>query len=286
MNDALKYMVELLDVDQIEPQVFKGENQPVPHVFGGQVLGQAVMAASKNVENRELHSLHSYFLLAGDWEQPIRYEVENVREGRSFSTRRVVAKQNERAIFILSASFQVQESGLEHQHPELPDVPPPEDLPSDAEMFKKMAEGRPEMQRFKDRYNAIESRHVEPFNFFDRTARAPIKHAWMKTASSLPDNLALHQSLLAYMSDMGFMSTSLLPHAVSPREGVQAASLDHAMWFHDDFRVDDWLLFAQESPIARGARGFVRGHFYTRDGRLVASATQECLIRPVESKDT
>jgi acyl-CoA thioesterase-2 len=232
-----------------------------------------------------LHSLHSYFLRAGDWTRPILYEVDRIRDGRSFSTRRVAAIQNGRTIFTLACSWQKPEDGLDHTVP-MPDVPPPESLRGDLETYTELAKTRPEMARFTFRFDAIDSRAVERITMMNRNEHPPYKHTWLKARDPLPDNPEVHLALLAYMSDLDFMSTSMLPHGpltadANGERTVQGASLDHAIWFHRPFRADEWLLFAKESPNAGGARGFVRGHFFNRAGDMVATAAQECLIRPV-----
>lgn len=279
MHPVLAEIVELLDVECIEENLYRGQNHQTEHVFGGQVLAQAMTAAYRTVDSRlSVHSLHSYFLRAGDWKTPILFEVDRVRDGRSFATRRVVAIQHGRAIFNLSCSWHVVEDGLEHDPP-MPDVPPPEALRSDKEVFEELARTQPEVNRYRFRFNAIDSRHAENIRFTDSESHPPTKHSWMRTAAKLPDNDELHLGLLCYMSDMDFMSTSRQPHDTTDIE-LQGASLDHAMWFHRPFRADEWMLFAKESPSAAGARGFVRGHFFSEAGELLATAAQECLIRP------
>lgn len=282
MNPILREIVDLLDVERIEKNLYRGENHKTEHVFGGQVLAQAIASAFRTVEaDHELHSLHAYFLRAGDWNVPILYDVDRIRDGRSFSTRRVVAIQHGRAIFNLSSSWHRREAGLEHALP-MPDVPPPEALRGDREVFLEMAASRPDVSRFAFRFEAIDSRQVERVTMMDEGTHPPFKHTWLRTREALPDNPEVHLAMLAYMSDLDFMSTSMLPHGRNlMRESVQGASLDHSLWFHRPFRADDWLLFAKESPNASGARGFVRGQFFTRTGELVATAAQECLIRPV-----
>jgi acyl-CoA thioesterase II len=282
MNPILKEIVNLLDVERIEQNLYRGENHNTEHVFGGQVLAQAIASAFRTVdEAHELHSIHAYFLRAGDWNVPILYDVDRIRDGRSFSTRRVVAIQHGRAIFNMSSSWHRREEGLVHALP-MPDVPPPEALRGDREVFLDMARDRPEVSRFAFRFEAIDSRQVERMTMMDEGTHPPFKHTWLRTREPLPDHPEVHLAMLAYMSDLDFMSTSMLPHGRNlMRESVQGASLDHSLWFHRPFRADDWLLFAKESPNACGARGFVRGQFFTRQGELVATAAQECLIRPV-----
>ena len=286
MSKVLQEIIDLLDVEPIDESLFRGQNHNTEHVFGGQVLAQALASAFRTVDgDQRLHSLHSYFLRAGDWTRPILYEVDRIRDGRSFSTRRVAAIQNGRTIFTLACSWQKPENGLDHTVP-MPDVPPPEALRGDLETYTELAKTRPEMARFTFRFEAIDSRSVERITMMNRTEHPPYKHTWLKARDTLPDNPEIHLALLAYMSDLDFMSTSMLPHGpltadANGERTIQGASLDHAIWFHRPFRADEWLLFAKESPNASGARGFVRGHFFDRAGELVATAAQECLIRPV-----
>ncbi len=282
MNKVLQEILNILNVEPIEKNLYRGQNHNTEHVFGGQVLAQALASAYRTIEaDHQLHSLHAYFLRAGDWKIPILYEVDRIRDGRSFSTRRVAAIQHGRAIFSLSCSWQKAETGLTHSQP-MPDVPPPESLRGDLEAYREFAEVRPETARFSFRFEAIDSRQVERILMTDSSEHPPFKHTWLKARDPLPDNPEVHLALLAYMSDLDFMSTSMLPHGRNAiRESVRGASLDHSLWFHRPFRADDWLLFAKESPNANGARGFVRGHFFNRGGELVATAAQECLIRPL-----
>jgi acyl-CoA thioesterase II len=282
MNPVLKEIVDLLDVERIEQNLYRGQNHKTEHVFGGQVLAQAIASAFRTVDSaHELHSIHAYFLRAGDWNVPILYDVDRIRDGRSFSTRRVVAIQHGRAIFNMSSSWHRREDGLFHALP-IPDVPPPEALRGDREVFLEMTRDRPEVARFAFRFEAIDSRQVERMTMMDEGTHPPFKHTWLRTREPLPDNPEVHLAMLAYMSDLDFMSTSMLPHGRNlMRESIQGASLDHSLWFHRPFRADEWLLFAKESPNACGARGFVRGQFFTRHGELVATAAQECLIRPL-----
>ena len=291
MNKVLQEIIDLLDVELIDENLFRGQNHNTEHVFGGQVLAQALASAFRTVDaNQQLHSLHSYFLRAGDWTRPILYEVDRIRDGRSFSTRRVAAIQNGRTIFTLACSWHKPEEGLDHTLP-MPDVPPPESLRGDLETYSELAKTRPEMARFTFRFDAIDSRAVERITMMNRGEHPPYKHTWLKARDSLPDNPEVHLALLAYMSDLDFMSTSMLPHGplttdANGERTILGASLDHAIWFHRPFRADEWLLFAKESPNAGGARGFVRGHFFNRAGEMVATAAQECLIRPVGAART
>jgi acyl-CoA thioesterase II len=283
MTPALENILQLLDVEKIEENLYRGRNVPDhPHVFGGQVLAQAIAAADRTVEEpRRLHSLHSYFLRPGDWKAPTLYQVHRIRDGKSFTTRRVAAIQHGRAIFSMSASWHREESGLEHSVP-MPNVPPPQSLRTQKDAMEELAKKRPELARMTTRFQAIDIRQVEHMQL-DGEKHPPYRHTWVKTSAPLPDDPEVHVCLLAYISDMDFMGTAMLPHGRSGGDRrVQGASLDHAMWFHRDFRADQWLLFAKTSPSAAGARGFVRGQFFTEDGGLIATAAQECLIRPRE----
>ncbi len=282
MNPVLKEIIDLLDVERIERNLYRGQNHNTEHVYGGQVLAQALTAASRTVDvDHHLHSLHAYFLRAGNWEIPILYEVDRIRDGTSFTTRRVAAIQEGRAIFSLSGSWHKDEPGIDHSQP-MPDVPPPEALRGDLEIFRQLASEQPEAAAYSFRYEAIDCRQVEKIDATDTGEHPPFKHTWLKARDPLPDDRVTHLALLAYMSDLDFMSTSMLPHGRNALRGsTVGASLDHSIWIHRPFRADEWLLFAKESPNAGGARGFVRGHFFTRSGDLVATAAQECLIRPV-----
>ena len=276
-------ITELLDLEPIEVNLFRGKNRDVggKSVFGGQVLAQALVAANRTVDPaRPCHSMHGYFLLPGDMLAPIVFDVERIRDGRSFTTRRVRAIQHGQVIFNMAASYQVAEHGVEHQT-EMPPVPPPEELVAESELRKLVADHVPE--RYRKRFlqdQPIEFRPVNPVNPFAPDKRPPVKDVWFKAAGKLPDDPALHQAVLAYTSDFGFIGTAMLPHGLSfMMKNVQVASLDHALWFHGPFRADDWLLYHMDSPVAYGARGFNRGSIYTRDGVLVASVAQEGLIR-------
>ena len=249
-------------------------------MFGGQVLGQALVAAQRTVVARACHSLHAYFLIAGDPKVPILYEVDRSRDGSSFSSRRVVAIQHGRPIFHMSVSFQIVEPGLEHQI-DGPKVPPPEELPSEDDFRHKIADNVPEQYRdYFLRPRPIELRPVDRGDIFAPQRRPPHQSVWVRATGPLPADTALNQCVLAYASDMTLLDTSLLPHGIGWfSDKIQMASLDHAMWFHRPFRADDWLLYVQDSPSASGARGFNRGLIYSRDGRLVASVAQEGLMR-------
>ena len=287
MNPVLQKILGVLDVEELELNLYRGQNHETEHVFGGQVLAQAIAAADRTVEApHQLHSIHAYFIRAGDWNIPILYEVDRIRDGRSFTTRRVVAIQHGRAIFDMALSWHKAEPGITHGVP-MPDVPPPEALRGDREAYQEFAKSQPEMKRFAFRFEAIDSRQVERIPLTDTGTHPPAKHTWLKTRDPLPDDPEVHLAMLAYMSDLDFMSTSMLPHGRERmRGGVRGASVDHSLWFHRPFRADEWLLFAKESPNAGGARGFVRGQFFDREGSLVATAAQECLIRPIGPQST
>lgn len=283
MHPILAELVDLLALEQIEVNLFRGRSQDLGWgtVFGGQVLGQALSAAAQTVPpDRSVHSLHAYFLRPGDTRRPILYDVDRIRDGRSFTTRRVVAIQNGEAIFSMGASFQLQEEGFDHQDP-MPEVEGPDALLSEVELARRVLDRIPERLRARAiAERPIESRPVKPLNPLAPRASAPERCVWYRTIDALPDDPALHAYLLAYASDFNFLGTSLQPHGVSwLTPGLKMASVDHAIWFHRPFRMDEWLLHVMESPSASGARGLVRGRFFTRDGRLVASTVQEGLIR-------
>lgn len=282
MLDVTRKLVELLDLAPIGDDHFQGESEDLgfPNVFGGQVLGQALMAASRTVEDRAAHSMHAYFLRPGHPELPIDYEVQRVRDGGSFSVRRVIARQAGKEILTSSVSFQVHETGFEHQN-DMPQAPDVDSLKSEHTYALMMKQYIPEHLRDKyTRDRPIEIRPVNPQNPLKPEIRAPHKQAWLRAQGDLPDDPVLHRCLLAYSSDFGFLGTSLNPHGVTfIQRDLQVASLDHAIWFHRDFRLDDWLLYDMDSPSAFGGRGFNRGNFFNKDGVLVASTTQEALIR-------
>ena len=282
-QSALDELVGLLDLEPLEVNLFRGLSPQVgrQRVFGGQVLGQALVAAVRTVdEPRTAHSLHAYFLLGGDPDIPILYEVERTRDGGSFSTRRVKAIQHGRVIFTMSVSFQRHEDGYEHAL-DMPDVPPPEALPSASELMGKLIETLPDnMRSYWKRAQPVDLRPVDVSRYLAREPQPPQQSIWLKANGTLPDDPSLHQCVLAYASDFTLLDTALIAHGkLLFDEDVQLASLDHALWLHRPFRADEWLLYVQDSPSASGARGFCRGSFFTRDGRLVASAAQEGLIR-------
>jgi len=279
---ALGDLLALLDLQKVEDNVFLGRSPPEPaqRVFGGQVLSQALVAATRTVDPaRACHSFHAYFLRPGDPRIPILYEVDRSRDGGSFTARRVVAVQHGLPIFTLAASFQRAEAGFEHQS-RMPVVPAPESLEDDREVLLRDPGLPPAMRAWVERNRPFETRSVLPRGLGDRAPRPPVDHIWLRTRGSLPGDPVLHRALLAFVSDMSLLDTALLPHGKSIFSDVQVASLDHALWFHRPFRADDWLLYAQDSPSASGGRGFNRGAIYTRDGVLVASVAQEGLIRP------
>lgn len=289
MARAVEELLSILDLEQLEHNLFRGRSPQVgwQRVFGGQVIGQALIAACRTVEEpRRPHSLHAYFLLGGDPKTPIIYEVDRIRDGRSFATRRVVAIQHGRAIFSMSASFQHDEPGLDHAAT-MPDVPDPESLPGEEEMRARIMLMMPPAARaYFERERPIELRPVELQRYLPREAGAeplpPRFHVWIRTTGPLPDDPAIHRCVLAYASDMTLLDSSLIPHGRTVfQRSIQAASLDHALWLHRPFRADEWLLYAQESPSASGARGFSRGLIFTRDGQLVASVAQEGLVRDI-----
>ncbi len=283
MPTAIENLLSILDLEPLEHNLFRGMSPQVgwQRVFGGQVIGQALVAASRTVEDsRQVHSLHGYFMRPGDPAVPIIYEVDRIRDGRSFTTRRVVAIQHGKAIFSMSASFQVPEEGLEHQIT-MPDVPGPDELPSEAELKEKFLAVAPEpVRRYWERERPIEMRPVDLRHYFSRDMLEPVQHVWVRATGALPADARIHQCVLAYASDMTLLDTSLFAHGRSVfSKDMQCASLDHAMWFHRPFKADEWLLYATDSPSASGSRGFNRGMLYDREGHLVASVAQEGLIR-------
>ncbi|MFT7582711.1 MAG: acyl-CoA thioesterase-2 [Myxococcota bacterium] len=283
MNPLLSELVALLKLERIEQDLFRGQSQNLGwgRVFGGQVLGQALSAAEQTVpEDRSVHSLHGYFLRPGAVDKPVVYTVDRIRDGRSFTTRRVVALQNGRAIFNLAASFQIAEDGFDHQDA-MPDVPGPDGILSQRELALQYADKIPESLRSMAlAERPIEIRAVEDYNVLRPQPMPPKRHLWYRTSGSLPDAANVHECTLAYASDFQFLGTSLQPHGatwLNPK--LQVASLDHAMWFHRPFRFDEWLLYVVDSPNASGGRGLVRGQFFNQAGHLVASTTQQGLIR-------
>ena len=286
MHPVLEDLISLLQLERIEENIFRGDSRDIgsPQVFGGQVVGQALSAAQNTVEDRVAHSLHAYFLRRGDITAPIVYEVDRARDGGSFSNRRVVAIQHGRPILNLAASFQAPEEGLEHQAG-MPDIPGPEGLQTLHEIAEDLPDTVPmKMRRFLTEKRPFEFRPVRPINFEKREQLPPINHVWVRAVDRLPEDQALHQNLLAYVSDYELLGVSTLPHGISfIRDNVIMASLDHALWFHRKVEIDQWHLYSIDSPIASGARGLARGQFFTEAGTLVASTTQEGLVRVVDS---
>lgn len=282
-EQVLTELLDLLKLEKIEETIFRGRSQDLGfgNIFGGQVLGQSLSAASQSVgDGRGVHSMHGYFLWPGDPALPIIYEVDCIRDGKSFTTRRVVAIQKGRPIFSMSASFHRAEQGFEHRA-DMPQVPEPETLMSELERARMVKDKIPESIRIQltcDR--PIEIRTVNPINPFKPDKRPPVRQSWFKAVGPVPDDPAVHKYMLAYASDFGLATTSLLPHAHTFFEPkMQVASLDHTIWFHRDFRIDDWLLYSMESPSASHGLGMNRGMVFTRDGLLVATVAQESLIR-------
>lgn len=284
MPPQLDALLKCLDLEPVGSAAFQGRcpNTGWRRVFGGLVVAQALVAAQRTVEAWPPHSLHGYFILAGDPALPILYEVETLRDGKSFATRRCNALQNGRAIFSLIASFQVTEPGLDHHLP-MPEVAAPESLLNEVEIEARYSHLLPAAIRswFDANKHPIETRFVDLSRFLDRKQRPPVQYIWFRASGALPDDPAIHRAMLAYMSDLTLLDTALVAHGKTIFDAdLQAASLDHALWFHRPFRADDWLLYAQDSPNSSGARGLTRGLIYARDGRLIASVSQEGLIRP------
>jgi acyl-CoA thioesterase-2 len=279
---TMQELIDLMQLERLEVNLFRGSSHDIgtERVFGGQVLAQAVLAASQTVEDRLIHSLHAYFLRAGDHTAPIVYDVDRSRDGRSFTARRVVAVQHGRPIFTLSASFQLQQDGLEHQF-EIPEAPDPEDLPVAREMPEEdMAKAPQKLRRWFNRFGPFEFRTVLDQDPFKPVPRPPYKQFWFRLRGDMGDDQILHRALLAYASDFHLIGTATLPHGISFLQHHMAmASLDHAMWFHRPVRVDEWLLYDCDSPSASGGRALARGLIYNRAGQLVASTCQEGMIR-------
>lgn len=281
-TEAFRDLLRLMQLEQLEVNMFRGISRDIgtQRVFGGQVLAQALMAASQTVENRLAHSLHAYFLRAGDHNAPIVYDVDRSRDGRSFCSRRVVAIQHGRPIFTLAASFQGEEDGLEHQF-EMPVVASPDDTPPLQQLQRDDFDHMPDsMQRWLDRFGPFEFRAIRGSDPDDCSPRPPFKDLWFKLHGDLEHDPRMNRALLAYVSDFHLVGTATLPHGISWIHGnLMIASLDHAMWFHREFRLDDWLLYTCDSPSTSGGRGLARGMIYDRQGQLVASTAQEGVIR-------
>ena len=283
MTSPVSELIELLSLERLEDNLFRGQSRDIgtKYVFGGQVLGQALSAAQATLEiSRAAHSLHAYFLRAGDIEHPIVYHVDRTRDGGSFSVRRVTAIQHGKVIFFCAASFQEEEAGAEHQL-SMPEVPRPEDIEAaPAIPPEKLARLPTKVRRWLDRMGPFEFRHVYPRDELNPPKRPPYQQVWFRLAEKVGDAPELHRALLAYASDFHLLGTATFPHGISYYQpDVQMASLDHALWFHRDFRADEWMLYSIDSPSAQGARGLARGMVYDRGGRLVASTAQEGLIR-------
>jgi len=285
MASAVQEVLRILDLEPLERNLFRGRSPQSSwqRVFGGQVIGQALVAACRTVEDvavRPPHSLHAYFLIGGDPKVPIIYEVDRIRDGKSFVTRRVKAIQHGQAIFSMSVSFHLEEVGLSHQFP-MPDVPRPDALPSEAEFKGRVMPLMPDpVRRYYERERPIELRPVEYQRYFGEKIENGRFHVWVRATGRLPDEPAIHQCVLAYASDMTLLDAALIAHGRTVfSDDIMAASLDHALWFHRPFRADEWLLYAQESPNLAGSRGFARGLIFSSDGTLVASVAQEGLLR-------
>jgi acyl-CoA thioesterase-2 len=282
MSRALDQLLTILDIERLEENLFRGLSPQVgwQRVFGGQVIGQALVAANRTVNGRLTHSLHAYFLRAGDPSVPIIYNVDRIRDGGSFTTRRVVAVQHGQAIFSMAASFHKEETGLEHQI-KMPEVPPPESLPSEAELKACLIDRvPPQVKAYWERERPIEIRPVDLSRYLTPGNHDPSQQVWIRATGELSNDQSLHQCVLAYASDFTLLDTALIAHGrfvFDPK--LILASLDHALWFHRKLRADEWLLYAQDSPISGGGRAFCRGMLFTRDGKLVASTAQEGLLR-------
>jgi acyl-CoA thioesterase-2 len=289
MATPVQDLLSILDLEPLEVNLFRGRSPQVgwQRVFGGQVIGQALVAATRTVDGRPPHSLHAYFLLAGDPKVPIVYEVDRIRDGKSFTTRRVVAIQHGKAIFSMSVSFHADEPGLDHQMA-MPEVPQAESLPDEAEMKERILPQLPEaVRRYYSRPRPIELRPVEFGRYTGKKIADGRFNVWFRATDRLPDDPAIHRCVLAYASDFTLLDTALLQHQRSVFDtDIMGASLDHALWFHRPFRADQWLLYTQDSPNMHGARGFARGLIYSADGTLVASVAQEGLLRERRSPAT
>ena len=287
MSAAVAQLLDILDLETLEVDLFRGRSPQVgwQRVFGGQVISQALVAATRTVKDRPVHSLHGYFMRPGDPTVPIVYEVDRIRDGGSFTTRRVRGNQHGAAIFSMGAAFHVPEEGFGHQVP-VAETTMPEGLPGESELKAKFLDkAPPNVRHYWERERPIELRPVDFAHYLTRHRGEAHQQMWVRTTGALPDDAGVHAAVLAYASDFTLLDTALFTHgrSVFDKE-LQLASLDHAMWFHQPFRFDDWLLYAQDSPFTGGARGFCRGSVYTRDGRLVASTAQEGLIRRIRPR--
>jgi acyl-CoA thioesterase-2 len=281
-NNTIEELLQLMELETLEVNLFRGESRDIgtPRVFGGQVLAQSIIAASRTVDEGTIHSLHAYFLRAGDPEAPIVYDVDRNRDGRSFKSRRVVAIQHGRPIFTLAASFQLEQEGLEHQF-EMPNVPMPEDLSSESDVPEdRLEEVPPLLRRWFTRTGPFDFRPVQKTDVFNPHPQPPFSNIWFRLTEKIDVSDLMHRALMAYASDFHLVGTATLPHGISfIHDDLVMASLDHAMWFHRPARVDDWLLYSCDSPSSSGGRGLARGSIYDRSGRLVASTIQEGMIR-------
>ena len=289
MPETLDQLLQVLDLEEIDFNIFRGQNEPARHgrLFGGQVAAQALVAAGRTVDGgKPAHSLHSYFLRPGDPSVPVVYTVDRIRDGRSFVTRRVVGQQRGKAIFNMAASFHEPEFSYEHQD-EMPEAPPPEEVPTWLERMETVWDKLPEeMKKVTPSQRPIDVRHVEAPTYLGGAPSRGPSHVWMRADGQVGDDGFLHQCLLAYATDISLLDNILRPHGRLGKLGpMMVASIDHAVWFHRPLRFDEWLLYAQESTIAFGARGYARGMLYTRDGVLVASTTQEGLMRPTKEAE-
>jgi len=280
MQEDVDKLVALFELEELEVNLFRGQNPKDERkaVFGGQVAGQALRAAGRTVEGRAVHSLHAYFLRPGDPKTPILYQVERLRDGRSFTTRRVTAIQHGEAIFALSSSFQVAEQGVEHQA-DMPDAPEPESLPSEAERLETIRAEGIAVEEWMLWDLGLDTRYADPKDETGKEEQAPLWRTWFRADGQLPDDPLLHRCVIAYGSDMTLIDTALRPHPEMLTGNTQVASLDHAMWFHRPVRADEWLLYVQESPSMAGSRGFSTGQLFTREGKLAVSVAQEGLVR-------
>jgi len=287
-NNTIEELLQLMELETLEDNLFRGESRDIgtPRVFGGQVLAQSIIAASRTVEEGTIHSLHAYFLRAGDAKAPIVYDVDRNRDGRSFKSRRVVAIQHGRPIFTLAASFQLEQEGLDHQF-EMPDVPVPEELSSESNIPEDRLGQVPQfLQRWFTRTGPFDFRPVQKVDVFNPHPQSPFKDVWFRLTDKIDVSDLMHRALMAYASDFHLVGTATLPHGISfIQDDLMMASLDHAMWFHRPARVDDWLLYSCDSPSSSGGRGLARGSIYDRSGRLVASAIQEGMIRVGKRRD-
>ena len=285
MSKAVDDLLKILDLEKIEENIFRGKSPQVgwQRIFGGLVISQALVAAERTVEGRAAHSMHAYFILPGDPAVPIVYEVDRIRDGKSFATRRCVAIQHGKAIFALSASFQTTEGGLEHQMSP-PKVPMPEDLPSEVELRQRFAHTMPDnVRKYFERERPIEIRPTDLHRYLgpsETRPKAPVQNVWVRASGALPENQAIHRAILAYLSDMTLLDTALIAHARSIFDpAIQGASLDHSLWFHHPIKADEWMLYAQDSPSSGHSRALTRGQIFSREGQLLASVVQEGLIR-------